>query len=128
MNKSFPASLAALAALLLAGSALAQTTPSVDARVDRHCPSATLSADAAAPCDDVLNDRPGELPVGARSSGNGTAGSVNTTAGTPTPIIPGGAGTAATGAMGSMGGGSIPGATGTGAVSVGGAASTPARR
>jgi hypothetical protein len=88
MNKSSPVSLAPLAALLLAGSALAQTIPSpdpsgVDAdRVNRRCASTTLSTDASAPCpDDVLNDRPGVLPVVVRPPGDSTAGSGNTSPG-----------------------------------------------
>lgn len=131
VHKSFPVLLAPLAALLLAGTALAQ---GVDARVDRHCTSTTLSADASAPCSsDVLND------------GSGNAG-----AGTTTQPSPGSTGTALTGSRGIVGAGStatsmgttgmpstgtvnsgtssIPGAMGTGAVSAGGSAVTPARR
>ena len=158
MNKSSPVSLAPLAALLLAGSALAQTIPSphpsdVDAdRVNRRCTSTTLSTDAAAPCsDDVLNDRPDALPfVVLRPPGNSTAGSGNMSTGTTTQPSPGSTGTASTGTAGNMGAGttgtpmgatgmpstgtvnpgtsSIPGATGSGAVSASGAARTPARR
>jgi hypothetical protein len=157
MNKSSPVSLAPLAALLLAGSALAQTIPSpnpsgVDAdRVDRRCTSATLTTDASAPCsDDVLNDGPRVLPVVVRAPGNSTAGSGNTSAGTTTQPSPSSTGTASTGTTGNTGAGStgasmgttgmpstgtvnsgtssIPGATGTGAVSASGAARTPARR
>ena len=127
MNKSFPVSLAPLAALLLAGSALAQTIPSpnpsgVDAdRVDRRCTSTTLSADASAPCSgDVLNDRPGVLPVVVRAPGNSTAGSGNTSAGS-TGTSMGTMGMPSTGTVNS-GTSSIPGATGTGAVSASGAA------
>ena len=76
MNKPSSVSLAPLAALLLAGSALAQTIPSpnpsgVDAdRVDRRCSSTTLSTDASAPCsDDVLNDGPRVLPAVVRAPG-----------------------------------------------------------
>src|ERR1035437_3119348 len=85
MNKSFPVSLAPLAALLLAGSALAQTIPSlsplgVDAdRVDRRCTSTTLSTDTAAPCsDDVQNDGPRVSPVVVHppESGNTSSGSI----------------------------------------------------
>jgi hypothetical protein len=140
MTKSSPVSLAPLAALLLAGSALAQTIPSanpsgVDAdRVDRHCTSTTLSNDASAPCsDDVLNDRPRELPVVVRAPGNSTAGSGNASAGTTTQPSPGSTGTMGTTGMPSTGTvnsdtSSIPGATGTGAVSASGAARTPGRR
>src|SRR5450756_1410663 len=87
MNKSFPVSLAPLVALLLAGSALAQTIPSpipssVDAdRVDRRCTSTTLSTDTVAPCsDDVQNDGPRVSPVVVRppGSGNTSAGSIGT--------------------------------------------------
>ena len=119
MNKFSPVSLAPLAALLLAGSALAQTIPSaspsgVDAdRVDRRCTSTTLSNDASAPCsDDVLNDRPRVLPVVVRAPGNSTAGSGNASAGTTTQPSPG-----STGTMGT-----------TGMPSASGAARTPARR
>lgn len=128
MNKSFPVSLAPLAALLLAGSALAQTIPSpnpsgVDAdRVDRRCTSTTLSTDTAAPCsDDVQNDGPRVSPVVVRPPGNGntSAGSIGTSTGTT--------GMPSTGTMNS-GTSSIPGAIGTGAVSAGGAARTPARQ
>jgi hypothetical protein len=157
MNKSSPVSLAPLAALLLAGSALAQTIPSpnpssVDAdRVDRRCTSTALSTDASAPCSgDVLKDRPGVLPVAVRPPGNSTTGNGNTSAGTTTQPSPGSTGTAPTGTMGNTGAGStetsmgttgmpstgtmnsgtssIPGATGTGAVPASGAARTPARR
>lgn len=86
MIEPFPVSLAPLAVLLVAGSALAQTIPSpnpssVDAdRVNRRCTTSTLSTDASAPCpDDVLIDRPG--PVVVRPPGNGVAGSNNTSAG-----------------------------------------------
>jgi hypothetical protein len=146
MNKPSSVSLAPLAALLLAGSALAQTIPSpnpsgVDAdRVDRRCTSTTLSADASAPCsDDVLNDGPRVSPVVVRPPGNSTAGSGNTSAGTTTQPSPGNTGAGPTGTpMGTTGmpstgavnsgTSSIPGATGTGAVSASGAARTPARR
>ena len=128
MNKSSPVSLAPLAALLLAGSALAQTIPSpnlsgVDAdRVDRRCTSTTLSTDAAAPCsDDVQNDGPRVSPVVVHppGSGNTSAGFTGTSMGTT--------GMPSTGTMNS-GTSSIPGAIGTGAVSASGAARTPARR
>jgi hypothetical protein len=106
MNKSSPVSLAPLAALLLAGSALAQTIPSpspssVDAdRVDRRCTSATLSTDASAPCSDDVRNGPGVLPVVVRAPGNSTTGSGNTSAGTTTQPSPGTTGTAPTGTMG----------------------------
>src|ERR1019366_10127173 len=94
MNKSSPVSLAPLAALLLAGSALAQTIPSpnppgVDAdRVDRRCTSTTLSTDASAPCaDDVLNDGPRVSPVVVRPP-NSAVGSDNTSARTTTQPSP----------------------------------------
>ena len=128
MNKSFPVSLAPLAALLLAGSALAQTIPSPNPsggdadRVDRRCTSTTLSTDATAPCsDDVQNDGPRVSPVVVRApgSGNTSAGSIGTFTGTT--------GMPSTGTMNS-GTSSIPGAIGTGAVSASGAARTPARR
>ena len=112
MNKSSPVSLAPLAALLLAGSALAQTIPSpnpsgVDAdRVDRRCTSTTLTTDASAPCsDDVLNDGPRVLPVVVRTPGNSTAESGNTSAGTTTQPSPGSTGTASTGTTGNTGAG-----------------------
>lgn len=144
MNKSSPVSLAPLAALLFAGSALAQAiSPSgADAnRADRHCISTTLSADPSAPCSgDVLNDRPGETPAAARyAPPNSTAGSV-----TPnTAIQPGSTGTTVTGTVnagagstptgtsmgtGTSGTSSTAGATGTGAASATGAAGAPARR
>ena len=111
MNKSSPVSLATLAALLLAGSAVAQIIPSpnpsdLDARVDRRCTSTTLSADASAPCsNDVLNDRPGELPVVIRAPGNSTAGSGNTSAGSIGTSM-GTTGMPSTGTTGNTGAGS----------------------
>jgi hypothetical protein len=120
MNKSSAVSFASLAALLLAGSALAQTVPGpnpsgVDAdRVNRRCTSTTLSTDAAAPCsDDVLNDRPGGYPVLARPPGNGTAGSENMNAGTVTQPSPGSTGAASTGTTGAGSTGSSMSTTGT---------------
>jgi hypothetical protein len=157
MSKCSPVLLVPLAALLLAGSALAQTIPGpnppgVEAdRVNRRCTATTLSTDASAPCsDDVLNDRPDGWPfVILRPPGNNTAGSGNSSAGTST-ASPGSTGTASTGITGNSGAGStgtsvgttgmpstgtanlgtssIPGATGAGAVSASGAASPPARR
>lgn len=119
MNKSSPVSLAPLAALLLAGSALAQTVPSpnpsgVDAgRVDRRCTTTTLSTDATAPCsDDVLNDRPGGFPVVVRPPGNSTAGSGNMGAGTSTQPNPGSTGTGSTGTTGAGSTGTSTGTTG----------------
>lgn len=133
MNKFSPVSLAPLAALLLAGSALAQTIPSpgpssVDAdRADRRCTSATLSVDASAPCsDDVLSALPGALPVVVHPAGTSTSGSGNTGVGS-TGTSMGTPGMQSTGTVNS-GTSSISGATGTGAVSAGGAAPTPARR
>ena len=111
MNKFSRVSLASLAALLLAGSALAQTTPSPDAnRADRRCTSATLSTDSSTPCsDDVVNT--GASPVVVRAPANSTAGSVNTSTGTSS----GGTGTASTGTTGNMGAGSTaPSMGGTG--------------
>jgi len=113
MNKSSTVSLASLAALLLAGSALAQTVPgpSGDAvRADRRCTSATLSTDSSTPCsDDVVNT--GASPVVVRAPANSTAGSVNTSTGTSS----GGTGTASTGTTGNMGAGSTaPSMGGTG--------------
>ena len=109
MNKFFPVSLASLAALLLAGSALAQT-PDAN-RTDRRCTSATLSTDASTPCpDDVVNDRPGASPVVVRAPANSTAGSGNTVTGTQPS--PGGTGTS-TGTTGNMGAGSTGSAMGT---------------
>jgi hypothetical protein len=139
MNKSSPVSLVALAALLLAGSALAQTVnPSgADAdRADRHCISTTLSADPSAPCsDDVLNDRPGESPAAARyappkgaAPGAGTQPSPGSTGAIPTGTAV--TGTTVNGGTGSTGpsmGTGKP-STGTGAVSAGGTAGAPARR
>jgi hypothetical protein len=121
MNKSSPVSFAPLAALLLAGSALAQTIPSPDpsgvdaSRADRHCISTTLATDASAPCSgDVLNDRPGEVPLVLRSTpGSSTPGTVTTSTGTQSNT-----GTASTT--------SNAGAMGTGATSATGA--TGARR
>jgi hypothetical protein len=132
MNKSSPVSLAPLAALLLAGSALAQTIPSpnpsgVDAnRVDRRCTSTTLSTDASTPCsDDVLNDRLGVSPVVVRAPGNSTAGSGNTSTGTTTQPSLGGTGTASTGTTGNTDAGSTGPSMGT---MGSGAVRTPARR
>jgi len=120
MNKFSPVLLAPLAALLLAVSALAQTAPSanpsgVDAdRVNRRCTSTTLSTDATAPCsDDVLNDRPGVLPVVVRPPGDSTAGSGNTSAGTTTQPSPGSTGTASTGITGAGSTGTSMGTTRT---------------
>lgn len=133
MNKSSLVSLAPLVALLLAGSALAQTIPSpnssgVDAdRVDRRCTSTRLSTDASAPCsDNVLNDRPGVLPVVARPPGNSTAESGDTSAGS-TGTSMGTTGMPSTGTVNS-GTSSIPGATAPGAVSANGAVRRPAAR
>jgi hypothetical protein len=108
MKKSSTVSLAPLAALLLAGSALAQTLPDPDAnRTNRRCTSATLSTDASTPCpDDVRNGPPGGSPVVVRAPANSTAGS-NTSTGTTS----GGTGTASASPAGSMGAGST-GATG----------------
>ena len=115
MNKSFPVSLAPLAALLLAGSALAQTISSpspsgVDAdRVDRRCTSTTLSTDTAAPCsDDVQNDGPRVSPVVVRPTGN--------------------TGTTSTGTTSNMGAGPSGTSTGSTGMQSTGTASTPARR
>jgi hypothetical protein len=117
MNKSSAIFLAPLAALLLAGSALAQTVVSpnpsgVDAdRVNRRCTTTTLSTDATAPCsDDVLNDRPGGFPVVARPPGNSTVGSGNMSAGTQ--ASPRSTGTASTGTTGAGSTGTSAGTTG----------------
>ena len=133
MNKSSPVSLAPLAALLLAGSALAQTIPSpnlsgVDAdRIDHRCASATLSTDAAATCsDDVQNDGPRVSPVVVRPPDNGMAGNSNTSAGS-TGTSMGTTDMPSTGSVDSATS-SMPGTTGTGAVSANGAARPPARR
>ena len=133
MNKSSPVSLAPLAALLLAGSALAQTIPSpnlsgVDAnRIDHRCTSATLSTDAATTCsDDVQNDGPRISPVVVRPPDNGMAGNSNTSAGS-TGTSMGTTGMPSTGTVNS-GISSMPGATGTGAVSANGVVRTPAAR
>jgi hypothetical protein len=109
MNKFSTVSLAPLAALLLAGSALAQTTPSPDTnRADRRCTSATLSTDASTQCpDDVVKD-PGASPVVVRAPANSTAGS-----GTGTGTTTGGTGTASSGTAGSMGSGSTGSSMGT---------------
>ena len=70
MVKLSAVSLAALAALLLAGSAPAQTPAStgVDAsRDDRRCTTGTLATDATAPCpDDVSKFPTGAFPSFAR--------------------------------------------------------------
>jgi hypothetical protein len=125
MNKSSPVLLAPLAALLLAGSALAQAIPSPNPlgedadRVDHRCTSTTLSTDASTPCaDDVLNDGPRVSPVVVRPPGSG-----NTSAGSTEPFT-GTAGMPSTGTM-SLGTSSNPGTTGTQST---GTASTPARR
>jgi hypothetical protein len=134
MNKSFPVSFASLAALLLAGSALAQTIPGsnpsgVDAdRVDRRCTSATLSTDALAPCaDDVLNDGPRVSPVVVRPP-NSTVGSDNTSARTTTQPSPGNTGTTSTGTTSNMGAGFTGTSMGTTGAQSTGTANTPARR
>jgi hypothetical protein len=128
MNKSSPVSLAPLAALLIAGSVLAQTIPSpnasgVDAdRIDRRCTSTTLSTDATAPCsDDVRNDGPRVSPLVVRppGSGNTSAGFTGTSMGTT--------GMPSTGTVNS-GTSSMPGATAPGAVSASGAVRRPAAR
>jgi len=108
MNKSALVSFVPLAALLLAGSVLAQTIPGPDAaRSDRRCTSATLSTDPSTLCpDDVLNDRPGSSPTVLRPPATGTTGSGNTT-GTTATVNPGP---------------STPGAAGAGGVSTRGAA------
>jgi hypothetical protein len=134
MNKSFPVSFASLAALLLGGSALAQTIPGsnpagVDAdRVDRRCTSATLSTDASAPCaNDVVNDGPRVSPVVVRPP-NSTVGSDRTSAGTITQPSPGNSGTASTGPMGNTGAGSTGTSMGTSGMPSTGTAGTPARQ
>jgi hypothetical protein len=133
MNTPFSVSLAPLAALLLAGSALAQTIPSpnpsgVEAdRIDRRCTSTALSADASAPCsDDVRNDGPRESPIVVRPPSSGMVGSGNTSAGS-TGTSMGTTGMPSTGSPNS-GTSSMQGATGTGPASAIGATQTPARR
>jgi hypothetical protein len=129
VNKSSAISLASLAALLLAGPTLAQSTADADGpgdRVERACTTTTLPDDTKVPCsDDALNKRPGtasgmpHAPVnGVAGSGSMGAGSLGTSMGTM--------GTPSTGAANS--GTSFPGAMGTGAASTGGAASAPAHR
>ena len=127
MNKPFPVLLATSAALLLAGSALAQTiispnSPRVETvRADRHCTSSTLSTDPLAPCpDDVLNDRPGVLPRVVRPPASSTAGGGITGANSTGTSI-GITGTPSTG-MANPGTSSVPGATGTGGASASGVA------
>jgi hypothetical protein len=133
MNKPYPVSLVPLAALLLAGSALAQTISSpnplgVDVdRVDRRCTSTTLSTDASAPCsDDTLNDGLHVLPVVVRPPGTGMAGSGNTSAGS-TGTSMDTTGMPSTGTVTSSPS-SIPGATAPRVVSPSGAVRTPAVR
>ena len=127
MNKPFPVSLTTLAALLLAGSVLAQTILSPNSlrvetiRADRRCTSSTLSTDPLAPCsDDVLNDRPGVLPRVVRPPANSTAGSGITDAKSTGTSI-GITGMPSTGLVNS-GTSSVPGATGTGGASASGVA------
>jgi hypothetical protein len=114
MNKHPHVSLALLAALLLAGFALAQTSTNPSGvntdRDDRRCTTATLSTDPTAPCpDDVLNDRPGVMPPVVRPPANSAAASGNMSGGASTP--PGNAGTTSTGTTGNPGGN--PSAAGT---------------
>ena len=129
MNKSSAVSLASLAALLLAGSALAQSSAGADGsgdRVDRACTTTTLPADTSVPCsDDALNNRPGTAAGMTHASVNGVAGSGNMGAGS-FGTSAGTMGTPSTGAVNS--GTSFPGAMGAGAASTGGAASAPAHR
>ncbi len=124
MNKPSPVSLVPLALLLLSGAALAQTVsapnPSgVDAdRVNRRCPTATLSTDASAPCsDDVLYDGP--APAVVRPPGNASAG--------PTGTFVGTTGTLPTGTV-NPGSVTMPGATAAGAAPANGAVRPPATR
>jgi hypothetical protein len=129
MNKSFPVLLAPLAALLLAGSALAQTSAS---RVDHACTTSTLSTDPAAPCtDDVLNDRRDNSAATYRAPTPAAAGSGSMGTGTTYQPGVGGTGPASTGAAGNIGAGSAGtsmGTTGTGAMPTSGTAGTPARQ
>ena len=127
MNKPFPVSLATLAALLVAGSALAQTiispnSPRVETiRADRRCTSSTLSTDPLAPCsDDVLNDRPGVLPRVVRPPANSSAGS-GITGATSTGTSNGNPGMPSSGTV-NPGTSSVPGATGTRGASASGVA------
>jgi len=104
---NFTLSLALPAALLLAGSALAQTIPlpnppSVTSdRADRRCTTSALSTDASAPCaDDALNDRPRTAPRVvhprlSRIAGNGKTSTA--TAARPNPERKGKAASGATG-------------------------------
>ena len=110
MKKLPPVSMMALSALLLAGSALGQSSPSgVDtSRADRRCPSNTLSSDPAASCsDDVLIDRPGVGGVIAGAARNQGGGQIGTGTPGPLPAFPGMAPTAPAGSMNAPASGSI---------------------
>ena len=128
MNKSFPVLLVPLAALLLAGTALAQTDSS---RIARACTKSTLATDPSAPCsDDVLNDGRGDILILTRPPPViGTAGTLST--GATTTIQPG----ADVTGVGPGAPGNTPGAastgtslTGTGAASTSGTAGMTGRR